>query len=167
MLLFIVLALQWLCGVVSLGLTAYFMGTWVWLSSMHFMFGLCVACISSYTYFVFMWCAFIRIYKGYFLVVALTFSHLWLVYFVFLAIDYNGDNGCNAGPPAFESTCTRKYALEAFVFATFFFTVLAIPLDVALFVTERVASVRRVPHTGTRTAALKEDTESSGANVAV
>lgn len=95
-LLFAVLALQWLCGVVSLGLTAYFMGTWVWLSSMHFMFGLCVvcissaiyiivlllitsqACISSYTYFVFMWCAFIRLYKGYFLIVNLTFSHLYV-----------------------------------------------------------------------------------------
>lgn len=47
MLLFAVLALQWLCGVVSLGLTAYFMGTWVWLSSMHFMFGLCVVSIAT------------------------------------------------------------------------------------------------------------------------
>jgi len=120
LLLFIVVALQWTCGVVDLGLTAYFEGTWVWLEGFHAMFGIVLGCVSSYFYFVYMWCAFIRIYKGYFLLANLFFSHLWLTYFIFNAIDYNGKGGCAAGQPAGIGHCSTKYALEAFSFATLY-----------------------------------------------
>jgi len=67
----------------------------------------------------------------------LIYSYLWLTALVFTAQDYNYNN-CAAGPPSLDPRCSRKFALEAFTFLAFFFTVLSLILQHTVWTDERV-----------------------------
>ncbi|OQD73022.1 hypothetical protein PENDEC_c017G02865 [Penicillium decumbens] len=55
------------------------------------------------------------------------FSYLWLTAFIFAAQDYNWKN-CATNAPA-GASCALKKANESFMFLTFFFTILAVFLE--------------------------------------
>ncbi|KAJ5198198.1 uncharacterized protein N7498_007315, partial [Penicillium cinerascens] len=59
--------------------------------------------------------------KEYILFIDVIFSYLWLTAFIFSALDYNKHN-CHFSTPS-GVACSKKWAIEAFIWLTFFFEV--------------------------------------------
>jgi len=66
----------------------------------------------------------------------LIYSYLWLTAVVFESQDYNYLS-CSATDPSDETSCSQKYALEAFTFLAFFFTVFCLIIQTLVWVNER------------------------------
>lgn len=71
---------------------------------------------------------FLKSYRGWYLPMNFIWSYLWLTAFIFAAEAYNRHD-CRAWSP-FGGRCSLKYALEAFIFLAFFFTIAALAGDV-------------------------------------
>jgi len=67
-------------------------------------------------------------YRAWYLPLNFIWSYLWLAAFVFAAQDYNRGNCFRNSPDGYG--CNLKYALEAFIFLAFFFTMAATAADV-------------------------------------
>ncbi|KIN05331.1 hypothetical protein OIDMADRAFT_116226 [Oidiodendron maius Zn] len=118
--------LQWSSAVIVVGLTSYFLHKG--LRGQHSKYIEIIATTSI----VFFLPAFISMFipgEISFLVMAIDviYSYLWLIAFVFAAEDYNWHHNCRNIPSG--ATCSKKYAQEAFIFLTFFFTLMGIGLE--------------------------------------
>ncbi|KAJ5591424.1 hypothetical protein N7450_005396, partial [Penicillium hetheringtonii] len=66
-------------------------------------------------------------FKDFVLFIDVVFSYLWITAFTFAAVNYNQNNCHLNAPPGV--VCSKKWALEAFVFLTFIFTFFALFIE--------------------------------------
>jgi len=118
--------LQWASAVIVMGIVSYFISKYS--QGTHLIYEEVIACIATALYLVALVLPFIKSYRGYMWPIDLIFSYLWLTAFVFEAEDYNR-RSCSRNAPPEHHGCRLKYALEAFTFLAFFFTLTAAYLD--------------------------------------
>lgn len=144
---FAISVLQWSSGVIVLGMVVRFLSQYS--QGGHLKYDVCVASLNTLIYGTAQFYPILKAYKGYSILLHLTFSYLWLTSFIFAAQDYDYGNCANNAPPD-SGLCTEKYVLQAFAFVAFFCTFLAIPLDGLLYVFEHYknpAYYDPAPHT--------------------
>ena len=107
-------ALHFSSAVIVLGIAAYFISAFTHNTHLRYWTGLAAADILVYTPALFL--PAMRSYKGYLAPIALIFSYLWLVAFVFSAQDYNYNGGQLFNSPTGANKPNLKYTLEAFAF---------------------------------------------------
>lgn len=137
-LLFTVLLSQWISGVISLGLIVNFIHDFG--RGTHETYDVVIGAINTWAYGMALWFPLLRGYRGYLLPVNFIFMALWLTSFTLAILDYTkGECG---------SECSKKKTLEAFTFFTFFFSLVAIPLDAVVFLSKRRDTPAATPAAG-------------------
>ncbi|KAF2433392.1 hypothetical protein EJ08DRAFT_77756 [Tothia fuscella] len=126
LLLFSNLVLQWMSSVVSLGLAIqiYTAGR-----DLYQTYWICIGAINVWLYGWGQFLPLLKNYLGFFVIVHPLFAPLWLTAFILAVLDYS-NKSCG-------QDCGLKRALEAFTFLTFFFTLIAIPLETLYFLRNR------------------------------
>ncbi|KAJ6447149.1 succinate dehydrogenase [Purpureocillium lavendulum] len=91
--------------------------------------------ISVFTLFIYLFAMFFplsRSYRGYMAPVDWLFTYAWIAAFVFASQVWSGGNCANEEPTS--SSCAKKKTVEAFTFIAFWFLLLNMMLEGALFV---------------------------------
>jgi len=134
-LLFVTRFLQWASAVIVMGIASYYIAKYT--RNEHIIYYEVIACTTVAFFLIPLFLSFVKRVTWHFISLDLIYSYLWLTAVVFTAQDYNY-NDCAAGPPSQETSCSRKYALEAFTFLTFFFTIISMILQHIVWTNERV-----------------------------
>ncbi|PWI72422.1 hypothetical protein PCL_11045 [Purpureocillium lilacinum] len=96
--------------------------------------------ISVFTVFIYLFAIFFpmsRSYRGYMAPVSWIFTYLWITAFVFSSQVWSGAACANEQPTS--ASCSKKKTVEAFTFIAFWFQLLDLMLEGALFVLTRTS----------------------------
>ncbi|OOQ87415.1 hypothetical protein PEBR_17387 [Penicillium brasilianum] len=118
--------IQWLSTVIVLGINSYLVN--VGPRGLFITYMEIVAVVSVVVFLPAFASPFLSTpFKDFVLFIDVIFSYLWLTAFIFSAVDYNKNNCHLNAPPGVA--CSKKWALEAFIFLTFIFTFFALFIE--------------------------------------
>jgi len=140
------LTMQWISSVIVLGLVTYFIHAFG--RGTHDTYDIIIAALNVWAYSFGQILPLIKSYKGYMVPMHVAFAILWLTSFILAVLDYH-EQKC-------LEQCSKKKALQAFAWLSFFFTLTAIPLDALLYLKEH----RKQP-VATKTVAAESSTAST------
>ncbi|KAF1969005.1 hypothetical protein BU23DRAFT_247517 [Bimuria novae-zelandiae CBS 107.79] len=128
-------ALHFISSLIVLGIAAYFISAFTHNTHLRYWVGLAAADVLFYIPTLFL--PAIKSYKGYLAPLALIFSYLWLIAFVFSAQDYNYNGGQLYNSPRGANKPHLKYTLEAFAFIAFITSLVGFFLEARLWDVQR------------------------------
>lgn len=118
--------MQWSSAVIVMGITSYFMHNWP--KGQHTIYQEVISTISVALFLPAFVSPFMpNLLSKFVTPIDIIFSYLWLTAFIFAAQDYNWKDCSQNAPPG--ASCALKKANESFMFLAFFFTILAIFLE--------------------------------------
>ncbi|KAF2267448.1 hypothetical protein CC78DRAFT_541688 [Lojkania enalia] len=118
--------LTWISSAIVVGITGYFLNNYD--HDQHLIFEMVISALVLGFWLPSFIVPFMTSYKQWYLPLNFIFSYLWLTGFIFSAQDYN-ESDCDFNAP-FYGHCSLKLTNEAFLFLGFFFTFVALIVDV-------------------------------------
>ncbi|KAE9969595.1 hypothetical protein EG328_005724 [Venturia inaequalis] len=128
------LALQWVSGVIVLGICVHFMSKFQ--QTKHIKYHTIISSVNTWVYGFNQCFAITKLYKGHGTFLHMGFSCLWLTSFIFAVQDYNFGYCASMEPPEAGGQCGIKYALEAFAGVAFVCSFISAPLEMRLYIVE-------------------------------
>ena len=107
-------AFHFISSIIVLGISAYLINAYT--SNTHLRYWVALAAVDIVLYTPALFLPAMKSYKGYLAPLAMVFSYLWLIAFVFSSQDYNYNGGQLYNSPAGANKPHLKYTLEAFAF---------------------------------------------------
>jgi len=130
--LFVIRLFLWISAVIVMGLTAWAVNH---LKGYRTVYTLVIAVLATAFYIPSFFTSLMRHNRGYMLPLDIIFYALWLAAFIFVAQTDNLSNGDHIGCHFYvwnlTSGCTRRNAIEAFTFLSFFWTLCGLCLEIA------------------------------------
>ncbi|KAI5300164.1 hypothetical protein KEM56_002678 [Ascosphaera pollenicola] len=118
-------ALVWCSDVIVMGITAYFIAQYE--TGQHLNYDISISAIGIIFHLPGFVSPFFPSLAWASIPIDIAWSHLYLIGFVFAGDDYNWQS-CSVNAPA-DAACSKKRALEAFLFIGFFFSLVSFILE--------------------------------------
>jgi hypothetical protein len=146
--LFLFRFMQWASAVIVMGIASYYIHQYS-PEGEHIIYAEVIATTATVFYLFPLAAAFMKSITWHTLPLDLIYSYFWLTAFIFEAQDYNYLD-CAASDPSDivsgTTSCSLKYALEAFACLAFLFTVFALIAQTFIWVDARVAAAPGTYH---------------------